>query len=168
MSTKRAFMAMLAGLSIAPGAMADDEFKNHYHNIEVRRFDLSSGVELPDDFRVTLMEDLVAQLNDTKAFRQVLREGEKAAEPRSPTLRLVGRVTRFSKGSRAKRYLIGPGFGKTILKAEIRFLDAATGEVRFEKTVDGKVIIGFIGGDSMGATRGLAKEVARVAKKQFF
>jgi maltose-binding protein MalE len=46
--------------------------------------------------------------------------------------------------------------------------DAATGNVLFEKDVEGKVIIGLMGGDSAGATRGLAKEVAKVTKKKFF
>jgi hypothetical protein len=65
-----------------------------------------------------------------------------------------------------KRYMIGFGAGKTKIKATIRFTDAASGDVVFEKDVYGKVIMGFAGGDSMGAAHGLAKEVAKVAKEK--
>ena len=37
----------------------------------------------------------------------------------------------------------------------------------FEDDVDGKVIMGIYGGNSVGAARGLAKEVAKKAKKVF-
>jgi hypothetical protein len=36
----------------------------------------------------------------------------------------------------------------------------------FEKDVDGKVIMGLFGGDSKGATDGLAKEVAKDARNR--
>ena len=52
--------------------------------------------------------------------------------------------------------------------AHVQFIDVATGSVVFEKDVDGTVWIGLFGGDSSGATRGLAKEVAKIAKKQLF
>jgi len=52
--------------------------------------------------------------------------------------------------------------------ADIKFLDKVTVEVLYQGSVDGKVIIGFFGGESLGATRGLAKEVAKVTKQKFF
>jgi hypothetical protein len=38
----------------------------------------------------------------------------------------------------------------------------------YQGKVDGNVVIGLFGGESAGATRGLAKEVAKVAKQKFF
>jgi hypothetical protein len=38
----------------------------------------------------------------------------------------------------------------------------------FEDDVDGKVILDYTGGESIGATQGLAHEVAKVTKKKFF
>jgi hypothetical protein len=73
-----------------------------------------------------------------------------------------------NKGNSAKQCLLGFGAATTKVVAHVKFIDATTGNVLFEKDVDGKVIIGLMGGDSNGATRGLAKEVAKVAKKKFF
>ena len=56
--------------------------------------------------------------------------------------------------------MIGPGVGKTKIVAHIRLYDPSADKTFLEKYVDGKVIMGFIGGESIGATRGLAKEVA--------
>ena len=60
------------------------------------------------------------------------------------------------------------GAGKTKIKAHVKFVDVSTGETVFEDDVDGKVIMGMFGGSSPGATRGLAKEVAKVAARTFF
>jgi len=46
--------------------------------------------------------------------------------------------------------------------------DTATKETVRERKVDGHVVIGAIGGGSVGATRGLAKELAKAAKEKFF
>jgi curli biogenesis system outer membrane secretion channel CsgG len=83
-------------------------------------------------------------------------------------LKLNGTVTHYDKGSRAKRYLVGFGAGKTKIVAHITVADKETGEVLFEDDVDGKVVMGGMGGDSLGATRGLAKEVAGKIKESFF
>jgi len=146
----------------------DQNAKGKYNVVEITRFDVKEGINFPADYQVTLMEELNTQLRDTKRFKEVLREGETSPEPGAPALKLVGTVTKYDAGSRAARYLIGFGAGKTKIVAHVKFTDRATGQVLFESDVDGKVIIGFIGGDSLGATRGLAKEVAKKAKQQFF
>jgi hypothetical protein len=63
--------------------------------------------------------------------------------------------------------MVGFGAGKTKIVPHVKFVDSATGAVQFEKNVDGKVWIGFMGGESIGATHGLAKQVAKVASKNF-
>jgi hypothetical protein len=63
--------------------------------------------------------------------------------------------------------MVGFGAGKTKIVAHVKFVDAATGNVQLEKNVDGKVWIGFMGGESIGATKGLAKDVAKLARKNF-
>jgi hypothetical protein len=61
------------------------------------------------------------------------------------------------------------GAGQTKVKAHIKFIDRDTGEVLFEDDVDGKVVGGgLFKSESIGATEGLAKEVAKVTKGQFF
>lgn len=142
--------------------------KNKYQQIEVAKFEVKEGTEFPESYLTTLMGELVAQLQETKNFKHAFREGESQSGADTPAIRLTGVVTEFKAGSRAKRYVIGFGAGKTKVVADVKFIDKATGEVLYQGSVDGKVIIGLFGGESAGATRGLAKEVAKVAKQKFF
>jgi hypothetical protein len=137
-----------------------------YASVQVAPFDTKEGVAFPPDFSVRLTEELLKELAGSERFTEVLREGESPSEEAAPRVKLAGTVTEFKKGSQMKRYMIGFGAGKTKIKATVRFTDAASGDVVFEKDVDGKVIMGFAGGDSMGAAHGLAKEVAKVAKEK--
>ena len=74
----------------------------------------------------------------------------------------------YKAGNQAARYLVGFGAGKTKVVAHVKFTDTATNQVVFEDNVDGKVVMGLLGGSSPGATRGLAKEVASKAVSRFF
>ncbi len=170
-SSLAVLLALLLAVALAlapPTAAAKDQYKNKYKTIEVTRFDIQEGVEFSADWLITLTEELVMQLQNTKKFKEVLRQGETPAAPDLPSLQLTGTVTEYQKGSRAKRYLIGFGAGKTKVVAHVKWLDRATGQVLFEDDVDGKVVMGGLGGESIGATRGLAKEVAKVTKGKFF
>ncbi len=165
--------SLVAALALAtPGAAGNQDtkqYKKKYQTIEVLRFDIQPGVDFPADYLITMTEELVTHLQKTQKFKQVLREGETPADVEAPGMRLTGTVTKYKKGSRAKRYLIGFGAGKTKVAAHVQWLDRETGEVLFEADVDGKVLLGgLIKSESVGATRGLAKEVAKVTKKKFF
>ena len=152
----------------AQTANASGSVKNKYQNIEVVRFDIKEGVNFPPESRDVIMAQVIEELKQLKKFNQVSNMGETIPDGAGTTVRLSGTITKYKPGSRAKRYLIGFGAGATKVVAQIKFVDTATGNVLFEKDVDGKVWIGFLGGESSGATRGLAKEVAKVTKKQFF
>jgi len=146
----------------------DKKYKNRYQCIEVTRFDVKQGVDFPLDWSITMTEEMITQLKETAKFKDICREGETPVDPNAPALKLVGTVIEYKKGSRAARYLVGFGAGSTVIKAHIKIMDRATGEVLFEDDVDGKVVMGAIGGESVGATRGLAKEIAGKTKKEFF
>jgi len=163
----------------AQDAKSSKEVKGKYQNIEVTKFDIKEGVEFPSDSLNVMIAEIVEELKQLNKFKQVTSANETKTdtnktedgaktETDGATIRLSGTITKFKKGSRAKRYLIGFGAGTTKVVAHVKFIDTVTGNVLFEKDVDGKVIIGFFGGDSSGSTRGLAKEVAKVAKKKFF
>jgi hypothetical protein len=165
----RILLSVIAALLLTSAGAAQNVEKNKYQQIEVMRFEVKEGVKFPSDYLATMTEELVTQLQEVKQFKQVLREGEAAAEAQAPALRLVGTVTAFQAGNRALRYMIGFGAGKTKIVAHVKFVDRETGAVLFEKDVDGKVILGgAIKSESIGATRGLAKEVAKVARQKFF
>ena len=154
--------AVLASQAWAAG---DRPVKGRYHSIEVERFDAAPGVRLPANYEIELAGDLARQL-EKKGFQQVLKAGENRDES-TPALRLTGTVIKFQKGSRALRYFSGFA-GKTKIVAHIKVEDRQSGEVLYETDADGKVVIGVFGGDSMGATNGLAKEVAKKVRKYFF
>jgi curli biogenesis system outer membrane secretion channel CsgG len=117
------------------------------------------------DWLVTMMDQIAKHIGDTKKFKEVLKQNEKPAQSGAATVKLSGTVTQYKAGNRAVRYMVGFGAGKTKITANVRFVDAVTGNTLLEKTVDGKVWIGVLGGDSVGATKGLAKELAKLAKK---
>lgn|SRR5512146_1468501 len=164
-----AFIA--AALVTATPATAQDkpgkESEKKFQYVQVNRFDVKSGVDLPADYQLTIVENLSTELGKIKGVKQVLREGETAPEEQ-PVLLITGEVTKYKKGSQAARYLVGFGAGSTVIDAHIKCFDAATKELLLEKDVDGKVVMGVIGGKSEGANNGLAKEIAKNVKQKFF
>jgi hypothetical protein len=137
-----------------------------YQYVQVNRFDVQQGVDLPPDYQLTIDEDLNKELGKIKGMKQVLREGEPLPQA-DPVLLITGTVTKFKKGNQATRYLVGFGAGATVIGAHIKCYDAATKELLLERDVDGKVIMGLMGGKSEGANNGLAKEIAKNVKEKF-
>lgn len=152
----------LAFAGVAPAVCAT------YDALEIVPFDIPADVNLPDSFKEALNRDLVEQLQKTQVFSHVFLTGQKADGAANAPLKLTGSITAFNKGNRAERYIVGFGAGKTSLKAHIQFIDSASGMVRFESDVEGSVAGYFkaFGGDSKDSADGLAKEVAKGAKKK--
>ena len=142
-------------------------FAKKYEFIQVNRFDVAQGIDFPAEYQLTIVEDLRKNLEQVKGLKQVLREGE-ALPTGDPVLMITGTITKYNKGNRATRYLVGFGAGSTVIGAHLKCYDAATKELLLERDVDGKVIIGFMGGKSAGANDGLAREVVKDLKQKFF
>jgi hypothetical protein len=158
---------VLPAIVLAVSAAASDKpIATKYEYVQVNRFEIAPGVDFPVDYQLAMVEDLVKQLENTKKLSQVMRQGEPLPEGK-PVLRITGTVTKFSKGSQAERYLVGFGAGKTVIVVQVKFLNTAN-ELLLDRKVDGKVIIGVMGGKSGGATNGVAKEIVKVAKDKFF
>ena len=137
---------------------------NKYQYVQVNRFAVEPGLDFPPDYQLTIDEDLNKVLWKIKGIK-VLREGEPLPQS-EPVLVVTGTITKFKKGNQAARYLVGFGAGATVIGAHIKCFDAATKEVVLERDVDGKVIMGMMGGKSEGANNGLAKEVAKDIKEK--
>jgi hypothetical protein len=135
-----------------------------YPYVQINRFDVQQGLDFPPDYQLTIVEDLNKELTKIKGVQQVLREGE-APPPNQSVLVVTGTITKFKKGNQAARYLVGFGAGATVINAHIKCYDATTKEPLLEEDVDGKVIMGLMGGKSEGANNGLAKEIAKHLKK---
>jgi hypothetical protein len=156
--------------------------KGKYQKIVVSNFTKQKDVEKLTDASVSvMMAEIVKELTKLAKFKEVSLENDSKKESdntsenkgdaknqvNNSTLRLEGVIVKFDEGDRATRYIIGMGAGKTKIVARIKFIDA-NNNVLLEKEVDGSVVLGVFGGSSSGATRGLAKDVAKLAKKTFF
>ena len=150
-------------------ATADAE-KNKYQSAEVVAFTAQEDVEMTPEQLKALTDTVVRELREIKKFKMVSLAGETptATEVITPTLRIEGKVVKFKAGSRAKRYFIGFGAGKTKMIANIKYIDAESGKVLYEYVADGDVHMGIFGGSSGGAKSELAEQVAKYAKKKFF
>lgn len=163
--------AVIASAVLMTSATAEKTSGNtidkKYQYVQVNRFDVQPGINFPPDYQLTIVEDLNKELGKIKGVKQVLREGE-ALPQEQRVLLVTGTITKYKKGNQAERYLVGFGAGSTVIGAHIKCFDASTKEVVLEKDVDGKVIIGLMGGKSEGANNGLSKEIAKDIKKTFF
>jgi hypothetical protein len=144
------------------------DLKNRYENIEVAPFDVRPGVDFPDEYMEAMMAGVVKDLKVINKFKRVLSEGEAQPDGNAPTIQLVGTVIKFKHGNRAKRLIALGLAGDTKVVAHIKFIDKASGKALVEADVDGMVYTGFLGGSPKGASSGVGKDVAKIAKKIFF
>jgi hypothetical protein len=144
------------------------DLKNRYENIEVAPFDVQRGVDFPDDYMRAMMAGVVKDLKRINKFKRVLAEGEARQDGNAPTIQLVGTVIKFKRGNRGRRLIALGLAGDTKVVAHIKFIDKASGKALVEADVDGVVYTGFLGGSPKGASSGVGKDVAKIAKKVFF
>ena len=158
-------MLLVASIS----AQQSNTAKKIYQNIEIEKFTIRPGVEFPADKIDSLTKSVVNTLSKSKRFSSVTETGATATPDSSetPTLKISGEIIKYVKGNRAVRYMVGMGMGATKLIADVKFVDAKTGEVVHQQTVDGDVTWGLFGGDAESAKSGLADEIMRVLKKSY-
>lgn len=162
MNVRNLSLAVLISANCS-SAQPEGQPRTRYAAVEIDRFVGENGVTFPPDYQITLVEDLVRET--THSFRnvEIVREGESVPGGK-PVLRITGNVTKFKPGSRAKRYLIGFGAGSTVVKAQIKFVDGASGQVLLDREIQGMTWIGIAGGSSEGAGGRLAKKIVAMAK----
>jgi hypothetical protein len=151
-----------------------------YQLIAVDRFAVNDAdVNDEEDKRLAaampsiFQSELVRHLRTTGLFGKVVNLSETELAPGSQrALRLEGTISRLSPGSRALRYWVGFGAGRSKAQAEMRFVDAQSGQVVLV-TADRRVAAyGVFGGDSEDhlkesfgdMARDLAKFLTRLAK----
>ena len=136
-----------------------------YTAVEVDRFAADRGVAFPADYQSALAEDIAREISLALPTAMLLCEGDAATRGQA-VLRIFGIVTRFKPGNRTKRYWIGFGAGATVVRAQVRFTDAATGQSFFNREVQGVTWTGVAGGDSKGAGDSLARKIAKFCNAQ--
>ncbi len=164
--TGHLFLAISVSMLFAMTALGQAAASNKpYKAIEVEKFTVREGVEFPDKDLDELVQATINNFKASKRFDSVTMAGE-SADAAQPTLKVSGEVTKYVKGNRAARYMVGLGAGKTKIMVDVKLTDTATGEVVFNQVVDGDVTWGLFGGDSDGAKGGVADELIREMKKR--
>jgi hypothetical protein len=138
-----------------------------YGTVEIEKFTVASGVEFPENDMNELMSYMVTHFNRSRRFESVFLSTD-AASQTAPARRvkIAGTVSKYAKGNRAARYLIGLGAGRTKLVADVKVTDAETGNLLFEQKVDGHVYGGLFGGETDAAKSGVASEIIKTMTKK--
>jgi hypothetical protein len=161
-------MAVLCAVFLFASA-AFGQTSEPYGTVEIERFAVAQGVEFPDAELSELMGYMVTHFNRSRRFENVFLSTDAASQSASPRrVKISGTVSKYSKGSRAARYLIGFGAGRTKLVSDVKVVDAETGNVLFEQKVDGHVYGGLFGGETDAAKGGVASEIIKTMTKKGF
>ena len=130
--------------------------------IQLERIVPPEDLQIPEDTRVSMYENVILQLNKTKKFQHVYRSGDRTAAD-APDLVILHLIPEaFKPGSQKEREVITVA-GATSIKVKVQFT-SREGTVLLEKEVEGKV---RFYGENLRATYDLAKKVAAVANESF-
>jgi hypothetical protein len=122
----------------------------------------SNEVNLPLQFQVALYENMIEQVQKSKKFEHVYREGDHGAADAPDLVILHTNVFGFKQGSEEARQVTTVA-GATQIKVHCKFTDK-DGKSEFEQDVTGNVR--FIGGN-LRATYDFAKKVSQIAVQNF-
>ena len=115
---------------------------------------------VPNEFQVAIYENLLEELNKTRQFKQVLRQGDSKASEIPDLLTLKTMVVKYTPGSETRRAVTTVS-GAT--KLMVRFqLVTREGSIVLERTVNGNV---RFFGSNLRATHNLARNIAKVIKQ---
>jgi hypothetical protein len=156
---------LLAGsLLAAPGPQdkAASAQKLTASAIQVVRTQTSETLAIPEDFRVATYENVIQQIEKTKKFQKIYRDGDRTAAsvPDLVILKLV--PSAYTAGSQKQREVTTVK-GATSIKINVQFTNK-DGKVLLEKELEGKV---RFYGENLKATYDFAKKVGKVVEESF-
>jgi hypothetical protein len=122
----------------------------------------SEKVTLPAEFRASLYEQLIDQLQKESIFSRVYRDGDRTAASVPDLITLQCTVEKFKEGSEKMRQVTTVA-GTTSITLRCRFRDQS-GTSLLEREITGNVR--FFGGN-LKATSDFAKKAASVAEESF-
>ena len=128
-------------------------------SVQVERID-PGQLDLAPSFQVAIYENLLQELNKTKRFKQVLREGDRKASELPILLILKTTVVKYTRGSETQR-AVTTVRGATMLTVQSQLI-TRDGKIVLERTVNGNV---RFFGSNMRATHNLARNIAKVIEQ---
>jgi len=130
--------------------------------IQIVRTQNSETLTIPEDFRVATYEHVIEQLEKTKKFQKIYRDGDRTADGVADLVILKLVPSAFKQGSQKEREVTTIK-GATSIKINVQFTKK-DGTVLLEKEVEGKV---RFYGENLAATKDFAKKVAKVVNENF-
>ncbi len=128
-------------------------------SVQVNQVD-PGNLDLAYSFQIAIYENLVEELNKTKQFQQVFRDGDRRAGGFPNLLVLKTTVERYTPGNETRRAVTTiSGATKLTVRSELLTRE---GRVVFERTVNGD--IRFFG-SNLRATHNLAHNIAKTIKQ---
>ena len=122
----------------------------------------SEDVKLPAEFQMALYENVIEQVDKTKRFQHVYRDGEMNAMNAPDLVTLHCTVTGFTQGSAMARQVTTVA-GTTTIAVHMQFTDK-DGKRLFEN--DAKGHVRFFG-ENLRATYDFGKQVGAVVRENF-
>ena len=138
--------------------------------VEVENFEnpkFETKEPMPESWIPLIREDIAQRLIALHKFARVadFEDGKVTKPEKERVLVIRGKITEYSQGSQAARMLVGFGAGKGKIVAMLQYVDKETGQVIWERKVDGRVI--GAGQSTEGAIKGLSNEVAKVTESNY-
>jgi hypothetical protein len=122
----------------------------------------SEDVKLPAEFQMSLYENVIEQVDKTKRFQHVYRDGESSAMNAPDLVTLHCTVTGFKQGSAMARQVTTVA-GTTTIAVHMQFTDK-DGKSLFENDAKGQV---RFFGENLRATYDFGKKVGAVVRENF-
>jgi hypothetical protein len=154
-----AFSGRLAGQSAAEKSVGGSSGSGRQWSVQVERID-PGHLDLAHSFQVAIYENLLEELNKTKRFKYVLREGDSNASDIPDLLILKTMVVKYTPGSETQRAVTSVS-GATKLTVRSQIL-TREGRIVLECTVNGNV---RFFGSNLRATHSLARNIAKVIRQ---
>jgi len=153
-----ALSGRLAAQTAAVRSFGESGSSGTQWSLQVERID-TGDLGLAHSFQVAIYENLLEELNKTKRFKCVLREGDSKANEIPELLILKTMVVKYTPGNETER-AVTTVKGATKLTVRTQLI-TADGKIVLDRTVQGNV---RFFGSNLRATHNLARNIAKVLK----
>jgi hypothetical protein len=157
-------------LLLSSAGLAQTPAPRPYDAVQLYRFTGESGVELPPDFQIRMVEELIRAFRRVDKKIVVYRQGE-ALPDGARVLRVTAMVKQFTPGNLVEATLLTPlaggfGAGRSHVQIASTFTDAGTNQVLAEQDFG---VGRWTGGNTPGTSMIIVSaKVVRFARKQSY
>lgn len=163
MSRRLLTTILLAAALMASGSTRAQQKAPKFSATGIQILYVQTGdLRLPPEFQVALYENLIEEVQKTKKFQRVFRDGDKDAEQWKDLVTLRSEVRGFTEGSARARQVTTVA-GATKIKVRLQ-ISTREGRMIVDRDVDGNV---RFFGENLRATYNFAKSAAKIIRENF-